>query len=389
MVITLGNNMFIWVVLVEGYKGLPDIGTYLSYIPTGTQDEQRVKSVLIGARWEPLGSIHDAASSTHTHEITVSGSNSSSKVVGTFPYPAIDVTSKYIYATSSAPSLAESDVIEVLDANTTFEVSGGTITDKQIKIEKINDVIVGENDTASVVTGYASPTKTKFATSLTTKNITVVSKNTEVSIPNVTQGTSIGVSAVTKDNAPTTDVINASVVGETLVLEKVSVPSSAHLVTITPKSVSQVSIGSPIKASLVETTSSSVGYDITTADALTGLGTASKETVLKSVTVTQQPSYKIKEVNSGGDIGVAAGIADLQVTPKYSKVKVVKEGATISAPTIELYSKSNAPSGVTSVDVVTDVGVNITTYALDGNNSNLTALAQTWSGEATSSEPKD
>jgi hypothetical protein len=50
----------------------------------------------VPGRWEALGNIHDAASSTHIHAVTVTGTNSESEVTGEVTIPTISATQKYL-----------------------------------------------------------------------------------------------------------------------------------------------------------------------------------------------------------------------------------------------------------------------------------------------------
>ena len=55
------------------------------------------------AAWEKLGNVHDAASSTHTHGVTVAGTNAASTVTGTVTVPTVSKTQKYMTASAAAP----------------------------------------------------------------------------------------------------------------------------------------------------------------------------------------------------------------------------------------------------------------------------------------------
>ena len=46
--------------------------------------------------WERLGNVHDAASSTHIHAVTVAGTNNESEVTGEVTIPTVTATQKYL-----------------------------------------------------------------------------------------------------------------------------------------------------------------------------------------------------------------------------------------------------------------------------------------------------
>ena len=372
--IKVADGVYIWCAIATNYKGLPSVGTYLSY-QNGT-DIISIKSVsVIGNRWEPLGSIHDAASSTHYHTLTsgTAAAQTWTQTSGTVAIPQVTAQNGFISASAvGTQTISSTDAIDVLTADTTFDVTGGTVTNKYISVERDTDVAVEGNGTASVITGFGTHTTDKAIKELnktTINNPTV----TPVTIPNVTVNTTVDVSKVTVSAAPTDNAVNATVVNGVLNLSAVTVVTSASKVTETPKQVSKVTLGTAISASSVETTPVDVATPTpkTRIDAITALGTANKETVLKGVKVKTQPTFKITDNTTSGDVAVASGIEGLQISPDFKTASVAKAGASVSAPTIKLTTSTTAPNGSNHTAVTTNVSVSSTTgtVTVTGRNS--------------------
>ena len=176
--------------------------------------------------WEKLGNVHDAASTTHTHGVTVTGTNSSSAVTGSVTVPTVSKTQKYLSASVAAPTLTPT-TDAVLGADTTFTVSGGTAT------------------------------TSKMATT-TIKNPTV----TSVSIPNVTGNTSVTASKVSSSgstSAGTAASWTASVSNGVLSFGwTANTPTSVTLPTFTSVDASKVTLGTALSASSVTTSNVTV-----------------------------------------------------------------------------------------------------------------------------------
>ena len=369
-----GNNEYIIVVKEPGYAGLQAIGTYLSAV--FGQDNQRVVSVSIGENyWEPLGSIHDAASSTHYHTLTsgTAAAQTWTQTSGTVAIPQVTAQNGFISASATGTqTISSTDAIDVLTAESTFDVTGGTVTNKYISVERDTDVAVDGNGTASVITSFGTHTTEKAIKELNQTSINNPTV-TPVTIPNVTGNTTVDVSKVTVSAAPTSNAVNATVVNGVLNLSAVTVVTSASTVTETPKQVSKVTLGTAISASSVETTPVGVATPTpkTRIDAITALGTANKETVLKGVKVKTQPTFKITDNTTSGDVAVASGIEGLQISPDFKTASVAKAGASVSAPTIKLTTSTTAPNGNNHAAVTTNVSVSSTTgtVTVTGRNS--------------------
>lgn len=132
------------------------------YVCTGIADDQT------SVKWERLGNVHDAASSTHIHTVTVTGSNAASTVRGKVSVPTIsantativdindnrDVTASLVTQAGSVTTGTAADWSARVDNNTlTFTWTANNPTDvvlpvlSEVKASKITtqetDIVTG------------------------------------------------------------------------------------------------------------------------------------------------------------------------------------------------------------------------------------------------------
>jgi hypothetical protein len=186
----------------EGYDFLPKTGNKIGdvYISIGGDGNEYVWD---GGGWVALGNVHDAASSTHTHTATVTGTNSLSDVVGSVNVTSVTVQKRYIDASASAPTLTKASV---LAATADFSVSGGTATTTKLKATA-SGTAVGAKGTAKAITGLGTPTTETAITGLTTDTAVYASVlNGVLTLTPVTvaTGAKSTASAITSLGTPTT-----------------------------------------------------------------------------------------------------------------------------------------------------------------------------------------
>jgi hypothetical protein len=384
------------------------------YLSTDTNTEFVCVTAINGtanaAAWEKMGNIHDAASSTHTHSVTVTGNNAASAVTGTVTVPTVSKTSKYMTVTAAAGSVNK-DTDSVLGANTTFNVTGGTATTTKIKATAQN-AAVGADGTATVVTGYATPTKDSAlgvdatfsvtgGSATTSKLVTTTVKNptvTAVSIPNVTGNSEVKASQVTNTGTKTDGTAaswTASVQNGVLSFDwTANTPTTVTLPTFKEVTATNTTLGTALSASSVTTSNvtvatgslasngggsavatgvSAISVAVEDADAvsaITDLGTASTATALTGVKVTSQPTITITS-GTTGDVSVATGVSTISVAANTDDTVTAMTGVTVGAPTVTLANDGTSSNGVAFVDSVT---VGSTSASLvDGQ-----AAAQKW-----------
>ena len=95
--------------------------------------------------WQELGDIHDAASSTHTHDANVTGANSESTVTGTVTVPTVSVTKKYLTASAEAPNVTPTTT-EVLGKKASFTCQ---VTPSTLQLVKTTVATVVSNGSAT------------------------------------------------------------------------------------------------------------------------------------------------------------------------------------------------------------------------------------------------
>lgn len=344
------------------------------WLSTGTNTEYVCTKAISGtassSSWEKLGNVHDAASSTHTHNVTVAGTNAASTVTGSVTVPTVSRTQKYLGATASAPT------VETTTATITASASG---------------TAVDANGTAKAITGFGAHTtkdalgadatfKVTGGTATTSKLVTTTVKNptaTDVNIPNVTGNTSVTASKVSSAGSKTngTAASWSATVSSDGVLSfswTTNTPTSVTLPTFTSVTATNTTLGTALSASKVTTSNVTVATgsvastgtgstvatgvgaisvavdDADTATAITALGTPTTVNALTGVKVTTQPTITVANGSS------------------------VVTGVTAKAPTITLSEADATATGL--VPVVSQVTIGSTSASL----TNGSAAAQKW-----------
>lgn len=183
----------------------------------------------------------------------------------------------------------------VLGTSTTFTVTQPTIsvTPSQTYLgATASGTAVGADGTATVVTGYATPSTDTFVKSVsaeTNKNLVTTT------VPNVTNAGSASTwsFAMGTGNASETLIIGGG---------NGTAPTLGSSITVATGATSTSGTGDAV------VTGVTIG---SSASAITALGTASTETVLKGVKVTSQPTIALGTNNSSGTgrVQVATGIS--------------------------------------------------------------------------------
>ena len=340
--------------------------------------------------WEKLGNIHDAASSTHTHTVTVMGTNASSAVTGTVSVPTVSRTQKYLSASAGAPSVTK-QTGSVLGKDTKFTVSGGAATVSKTSISATaSGAAVGANGTAKPITALGTPTTASAITSLNTATVNNPTV-TAVSIPNVTGNTSVTASRVSNAGSKTAGTsaswgASVSADGVLSFSWTTNTPTDVTLPTFTSVTATNTTMGTALSASSVTTSEVTVATGSkTTAAAITGFPTPTTATCLTGVKVTAQPTVTLTTADTG-DVEVATGVSTsaISVTPTADSVVTALTGVTLGSPSITLTEADATSTG--AVPVISGVTVGSTS----ANIANGVAAAQTWTqSSGNTSAPKD
>lgn len=316
--------------------------------------------------WEKLGNIHDAASSNHTHGVTVTGTNAASTVTGTVTVPTVSRTQKYLTATSGAPTVTPS-TDTVLGTGTKFTVGGGVASPTTTQLSATaTGVAVGGNGTAAAITALGTPTTAAAITALNTttiKNPTV----TAVSIPNVTGNSSVTATKISSYG--TLPSWSASVTDGVLSFSF----GAGSLPTGSDVSATKTTLGTALSASSVTTSNVTVATGSkSTADAITGFGTHTTKSVLTGVKVTAQPTVTLS-ASDDGDVEVVTGVSNSAITVTASGDNVTAlTGVTVAPSAITLTQADATSTG--AVPVVSAVSIGSTAASL----TNGQAAAQKW-----------
>ena len=384
------------------------------WLSTGTNSEYVCTKEISEAdstAWEKLGDVHDAASSTHTHTVTVLGANAASTVTGTVVVPTVSKTKEYMTAAATAGTV-NTNTDTVLGANTTFNVSGGTANTTKIKATASGTAVAG-NGTATAITNLGTPStsgalgeaatfKVSGGGAITSKMVTSTASKvlvTKKNIPNVTANTSVTASKVKNAGSKTDGTAaswSAKVVNGVLSFTwTANKPTAVTLPTFDSVTATNTTLGANIEASAVtasdvtvatgalsaQGTGSAVATgvnaitvavdDADTVTAITGLGTPTTANVLTGVKVTAQPTIKITS-DATGDVTVATGVTAIEVAPAANDNVTALTSVTVGAPTVTL---TNSPTNVTgAVPVVSEVTIGSATASLQ----NGSAAAQKW-----------
>ena len=357
--------------------------------------------------WEDFGPTHPYADENHTHNVTVTGTNEASTVTGTVTVPDVSKTTKKMGA-SATQGAVTAPTDNVIGADTTHNTAVELNTTK-LKATA-SGVTVGANGTASVVTGYASPsTDTALGTgatfkvtggaATTSKMVTSTASKVTVSdlkASKISGNTSVKASKVSSTGsveAGTAPSWTASVSNGVLTIgwaagttpPNVTVPTFTEVtatnttysdVDVSKTSASDVtvatgSLSSTGTGSAVATSVGAISVAVDSADtvtALTGLGDASTATVLTGVKVNAQPTVTIA-AGTTGDVTVATSVKTATVTHNTNDTVAAVTSVSVANPTVTL--NGNASTGVTYVD-----GVTIGTKSASLTNGS--AAAQKW-----------
>ena len=323
-------------------------------------------------RWEMLGSVHDAASSTHIHtgSVTVTGTNSPSAVTGTTTIPTItvgskdqagnvsggelttgkqavitgvsvasvthDETKKHIKGTAAGGSVKTTSTNVVNDVTTTpgtflnkADQTAATVINA-VTPEKANAMTGIETEAASAITGFGAHTTAKAITGLKT------------GIVKSTVATDKKFNGITDTGAASTFKFEVGVDG-TLTI------SGANSVAPTM---------AEVQASELVTTSDATvatGEATSTADAITELGAVSRAEAITKI--TPSTAAFVNGIVTGqeevvGKLVTDSGSAITAVTP--ATVSVLDSAAIDKQPTITLEALSAAEAG--TVEFVDDLG---------------------------------
>lgn len=371
--------------------------------------------------WEELGAIYDAASSSHKHNVTVSGTNEASSVTGTVNVPTVSATHKYLTGSVSTP---EFEVTKEWSHVTEITSASQDVTKKKLKATASN-IAVGPTGTAEAITSITPTTTTVIDTdtnfypettpSPTSKMVTSTASKVSVeaqSIPNVTGNTEVTASKITAfpvtatklDDGISQVLCNAVVTNGVLSFGISSVMDVAASEITENKSVTatNTTLGTAISTSKVtandvtvatgtlaadgkgasvvtsSTNTTGIGMDLVSATVLTGLGDPTKTTVPTGVKVTAQPTITLAEGTTGFE--VVTNVGDISIDSTLADDVEVITDITPKDQTVTLNTSGTQTTG--AIKYAETVSVGSTTASISG-----TAAAQKWSGSASTGTP--
>ena len=343
------------------------------WLCTGNNTEYVCTTAISGtanaSAWEKLGNVHDAAASNHTHGVTVTGTNSASEVTGTVTIPTVSKTQKYLTAAASAPIVTPSKVTITASASGTAVASNGTASAITGFGTHTTNSALGTDATFAVTGGDASTSK--MVTSTASK-VTISNK----SIPNVTANTEVKASKVSSAGSKTNGTAaswSASVTDGVLSFSwTANTPTAVTLPTFTEVTATNTTLGTAISASSVSASDVTVA---TGALASTGTG-ASVVTGVSDISVAVDNADAVSAITALGTPitkTVLTGVkVSAQPTITVTNGTDVLTGVTVGAPTITLTNNDSNVTG--AVPVVSAVTIGSASASL----TNGSAAAQTW-----------
>lgn len=379
--------------------------------------EASAEYVWNGSQWEELGSVHDAASSTHIHNVSVEGENAPSAVTGQVAVPTIESTIKYLQASSVKPNI-DTTTESVLSSNTSFNVSGGDVSTKNIKAT-ISNVSVG-GDKVSAITGFNSHiTNNALGTEATFKvtgGAAKTSKMETTQINNITGQQTTKIAGTNNSPVKASKLEKAGSVGSAgraaswsasvsndgilsfawtantptglPTMPTFTEVDASYITTDTAKDVTVVTsitteqqtlatgqVSANAAGAEIATGINSIGVEIDNADtvaAITNLGTATTKEVLTSVSVSQQPTVTLGEGTGNGSIEIVTGVSDISVSAAAGSGVNVLKTVDVQSSAITLTQQANATEG--AVPMVSNLTIDSTLVGLQNGQ----AAAQVW-----------
>lgn len=329
--------------------------------------------------WEKMGNIHDAASSSHKHTVTVAGTNAASTVTGTVTVPTVSKSSSKLSATASAPAVTPTTTTITASASGTAVGANGTANAITGFGAHTTDTALGTGATFAVSGGDASTSK---MVTTTIKNPTV----TAVTIPNVTGNTSVTASKVktagsngTKGSAASWSAsVTDGVLSFSFTANTPTTPST--IPTFDSVTASNTTLGTALSASSVSTSNVTVA---TGSLASTGTGSA-VVTGVSDISVAVDSADTVTAITALGTPTTAKALTGVKVTAQPTITVAngadVMTGVTVAAPTVTVKSGTTG-----DVDFVSSVTIGSASASL----TNGSAAAQKWTqGTVTVSTPK-
>ena len=338
--------------------------------------------------WEMLGPAHDYATSTHTHKVTVTGTNQESAVNGKVTVPKIEASSKYVKATVSRGTATTDTALgtgatfttTVTPATTNIKAtaSGTTVgadgtTTVITGLDSDADSVLGANTTFTVSGGTASTSKMVTTTvknpSVSAVSIPNVTSNTKVTIPNVTSVGSRTAGKAASWGAEVTDGL-LTFTWTTNTPTVVTMPTLGTAITAT-----NTTLGTAIDASKVTTSDITVA---TGALASTGTG-AAVATGVSAITVSAGEDDLVNAVTGVTPSGTATALTGVKVTkqPTVALATGATAGTGVISVATGISSASTEATGKDTVTAITAIPVPTVTLSKDGTSTNGIALVDT------------
>ena len=331
-------------------------------------------------KWEALGSVHDAASSTHTHTVTVTGANEESSVTGEVTVPSVSKTQKYLSATAGVPKINLTTTDITASASGTAVAADGTANAITGFGTHTTDTALGAGATFKVSGGAASTSK---MVTTTIKNPTV----TAVTIPNVVGNVPVKASHVSSAGSKTNGTAaswSAKVTNGVLEFSwSANTPTAVTLPTFTEVDATNTALGDALSASSVTTSNVTVA---TGSLASNGSGSA-VATGVGAVTVAVDNPDSVTAITALGTPTTAKALTGVKVTTQptvtITNGSGVVTNAVAEAPSITLAANASTATGRIAYVSAVDIG------ATDASIKNGKAAAQKWTQTGgTTSTPK-
>lgn len=275
------------------------------------------------SKWEPLGNVHDAASSSHTHNVSVTGSLTNTAVSGTVTVPTVSATQVYLKASAEAPTVTPTANKSVLGSGATFSGSA-TASTKKLAVSSVTQVTGNSDVSVPVISSNANAVASKASGgSNGTKGTKGTAASWGASVSNGVLSFSWTANTPTTPTTPTTLPTFTDVTATKTVL---GTAETASKVTTGSVTVATGSLSDGGKGASVATGVSSVTVSVASKDEvkpLTAVSVAAPVVTLTGGSSSSTGSVQVTKVTTG------TGSASL-TNGKVTNGAITGTGSTIS-----------------------------------------------------------
>ena len=317
------------------------------WLSTGTNTEYVCISAISGtanaASWEKLGNVHNAASTTHKHDVTISGTNASSNITGTAAAQTWTQNTGTISGSGSVNIPTVSKEAQYLKVTTS-----AASTDKFVKSypgsssKLVTTTVTPVGGTASVIKTITPSTGSVTGVSGST-TASKATAGTAISVPQHSFG-DVTFNAVNQVTAGTAASWSGSVSNGVLTFNWTANTPTA--VTTTSKTASKATAGTAISIPQYTFSNVTVPKAAAATTVVTGV-TSTNETVATAGEEIALATGSVASTGTGSSVLVGLGTA----TTANAVTSAIKSATLAAGTSTDVYSGDEVTIGSTSTTV--------------------------------------